>query len=466
MQASVVTRNLPLFLFISLFITAIGALLGVSQYDLAIGGATMVGLAAIWLCKGHYIVYYYLLMGAIVFPGVFSRFEGIVGLTWIRNTILSVFFFMSILVCINRLARVLRHGSAQALMIATVPWVLYLGVSMFWCQSPLDGLRYYNKFIMALFLAWAFLLDTRISSHQAHKALLVGFLIFLVVSTLAIPLKSLLWPHVHTRYVQLFSGRFNSKYYLVFASIISASAWLSNRQQKWLLFLTLGSLSLLVALLQRGGLLAVVVGLFVLHTISFRFTVRSISRGTLIFGVMVLVLATLFASEEYQAYMFFPGYRTDDFLSYLTTGDISLAFSLIHMKGRVKMWELALAGGVPLFGKGLGATSVLMVHLFGRINQIHNDFIQYLLEMGYFGIIFYVLTWIFMFALGYRFRRSQDTLLHSTGLGLFSYTAALFVWSAVDHVADYGNMTVAYWFILAAIGVKREMEVGDSPNEK
>jgi O-antigen ligase len=441
------------------FTGVIGLLAGLGHYSILVIVLFCSIVMAVFMFRTEYLLYYYLVLGALTFPGAFDRLGGLVTLNWGRTTFLAGIYFLYSLLFIRNIRDVVKVRDGKRFLIGIFPWVGYLGITIAWAISPVDSMRYYPKFVMAAFLALALLLDKRISSKQCVKMLTIGAVIFLVVSTMAIPFSESLWPNAQNYYFEGYSGRHPSKFYLVFIALLALALWLVNKRKKLPVLLLSYSFVMLVWIVQRGAIFALILGGLAVFIVSIRkVSLSFILKGVLSLGLIILGIYILFYTPEFQESMFIAPYGPDQFFGYLLKGNVGSAIDLINFKGRFEIWRVARELQETFLGKGFGTTPVYIKLILGRYNELHNDMLQYLIETGYLGFALYLLMWLSMFGLGYKYRKSEDDLLKISGLSLCGYTVALFAWSFVEHVFDFAHMSGVYLFIMAAVIVKRRLE--------
>lgn len=442
-----------------LFTCTIGLITGLGYYSTLVIVLFCSIVLAVFMFRAEYLLYYYLLLGALTFPGALDRLGGLVSLNWVRTAFLAILYFLYSLAFIQNVRDVVKSPEGKRLLMGIFPWIGYLGITILWAISPIDSMRYYPKFLMAAFLALSLLLDKRISSIKCVKMLLIGAVIFLVVSTIAVPFVQTLWPGHPRYYFRGYSGRHASKFYVVFIAILALSMWLKNRRKKLPIFILIYSSIVLMWILQRGAILALVLGGFTIFLLTIRKAPFSlIIKGMLSLGLVILGIYILFYTPSFQESMFKPHYGPNQFFGYMLKGDVSSAVHSIDFKGRFEQWEVARELQESFLGKGFGTTPVYIKQILGRYIELHNDVLQYRIETGYIGFALYLFMWISMFWLGWKFRNSDDNVLNVLCLSLCGYTVALFSWSFVEHVFDYSHTSGAYLFILAALVVKRLME--------
>lgn len=427
------------------------------QDKLAIAFLFTLAILGVFFIKPSLLLYYYLLLGAVDLPRALNEMEP-ASITWIRTTALGVVFAIYVFLLVMK--RDVKITKSDRLLIgAILPWTIYLGLSILWSASPYDAMRYYPKFAMALLLAMALRFERQISSEKAVRLLEIGMVLFLLLSTLAVPFKNTLWPG-QSWYFEGFSGRHQSKFYLVCIALYAISVWIVGKRRKWALFVGGYSLLLLAFILQRGAFLALIVGGATCYLLSmYRISFRTQILTSLVFIILILGIYTYALTPRFSRYSFYPGYDFSDFVFYMSSGDLKSALRIVDFKGRLEQWSALLNVPKTFFGVGFGTLPYLLGMYFGKYNEAHNDFLQYWIETGYLGFLLYLGMWFFIFKLGQKRSKERDPLLRVLGMSTASYAVGLFAWSFVDHVFDYTHVTGAYLMILAALTVKRAQEI-------
>jgi len=451
--------NIIPVLFIALFSCVVGLIAGWGYYSVLVMVLFCSIVLAILISRTEYVLYYYLVLGALTFPGALDRLGGLVTLNWARTTFLAVIYLLYSLFLVKNMHAVAKTWEGRRLLLGIFPWIGYLGITIIWAISPMDSMRYYPKFLMAAFLALSLMLDNRISSERCVKMLIIGAIIFLIVSTIAAPFAQTLWPGTSTLYFEGYSGRHPSKFYIVFVALLALSLWLVNKTKKLPIFIMIHSFIILLFIVQRAAILALVLGGLSVVLLSIKkISLSMVAKGILSLGLVILGIYVLFYTTGFQESMFKSTYGPSQFFTHLFQGDIGSALHLVRFKGRLELWQVARELQQSLLGEGFGTTPVYLKTAFGEYNELHNDMLQYLIETGYLGFALYLFMWLSLFRLGWKFRNSDDEILKSLGLSLCGFTVALFSWSFVSHVFDYTHVSGAYLFILAALIVKRSME--------
>lgn len=405
----------------------------------------------------RFLIYYYFLFGALTAPGL-EKIGGLISLGWLRNALLLLLYFGYILFLFNNLYKLKKDENFKIYLFGIIPFILYISLTFIWSISPIDSFRYIPKYFLVVVLSLAVIADKKISVDKSLKLLLYGTVIFLIISVIAEIFKDPLGRS--SEYFEGFSGRHQSKYYIVFIIILWLASIITKYNKSYFFSLTVISFSfvLLVLILQRGSFLALMFSLIYIYAYFIR---KEKPLRTIILGFAILffafIMILLFQNPRFQEYTFTSqGVTIADFWDLIKRGDIARAFSLIAFKGRLEVWEASLElFKNRIIGQGLATTAVKMEEIVGQYLEIHNDPLQYLIEGGYLGFILYLIMWFNLFKISWRYRKNDDKLVKFISLSAGAYTAGLFAWSFVDHVLNYSPMNFCFLFVLLALLIKR-----------
>jgi O-antigen ligase len=167
---------------------------------------------------------------------------------------------------------------------------------------------------------------------------------------------------------------------------------------------------------------------------------KSVVKGTVIGAVGVAIfLACIFLSQEMYDRFF-------GFDASLQVGGVTL-----NASGRTEMWQMLLESlqGNYLFGKGVASSSILIDNYFPGLGHPHNDMLRLLYDFGIFGVTWWVLFLLAVFAQMLRMLRRSfqvrdgDIALHMTPLlAMSAVTASMFT-----------DNSVSYIFVMAPLGM-------------
>ncbi|MCA9782752.1 MAG: hypothetical protein KDC10_08100 [Calditrichaeota bacterium] len=414
----------------------------------------------ILLLKPQSLVNYFLMFGYFFFPGNLGKIGGLVTLNWLRISVLAILFTLLSVVTMKHFR--IRKGSyiEYAFFLTSMPWIFYIGLTIFWAISPLDAMRYYPKLFFCLAVSMALLLMEDIRTQDAVRYLLVGGLMFAIAAT---PFKVEQWNTSDVAWFTGVFGRHSPKFALTFIVMFSLTTAMSRIHRRLSLTTFILSLAWLSLLLQRGAMLALAFGGIALWILSMDKIKFSRLVQAAVFAMFVGMLSfTMLYNSSFSTYMFVPHRGPHDLFMALLSGDFQGAVDVINFKGRLEMWGYAMQLGVSFLGAGMGSSAYYMRGMFGRIYEIHNDHLAYLLDGGLLGYSLFWLMWVGMAGMAWHYRKSVDNLTRTLAILMGAYGAGLFIWSIVDHVISYADASIAYLYILAALLVKRQRELGST----
>ncbi len=205
----------------------------------------------------------------------------------------------------------------------------------------------------------------------------------------------------------------------------------------------------------RTGLLAASITIAVLSLIRYKLqSVPYVAVATAIFvGVLLYV-------PEFREKMFFEkGMTTEEILENrdaLTSEDIDSS-------GRFSMWEWSLDNfykGKELMGSGLGNLQAVFYshqHPFGKLEVVHNDYVQILCDTGLIGLGLYasIVISLALHAI-LIFYKENDLMIKFCAIVAASSMTGLAVAMYTDNVVNYSLMTLSYPYAIYGmlIGLK------------
>lgn len=112
----------------------------------------------------------------------------------------------------------------------------------------------------------------------------------------------------------------------------------------------------------------------------------------------------------------------------------------ISQEGRTDFWGniVTAIGDFPLFGTGLGSFgSVYPAYsddvLYGKLVHAHNDYLEYLSELGIVGMAFFLGLFVFLFLPSFKaWKRRKNASVKGLALGCFVSILAIAVYSLTD----------------------------------
>ena len=127
--------------------------------------------------------------------------------------------------------------------------------------------------------------------------------------------------------------------------------------------------------------------------------------------------------------------------------------------GRIELWRIGLFNilpKMPIWGLGLYGSYGAIAECIGFRQTIHNTFLQYLLELGYFGFILYVMLIVCTLK---SLKVNKDNERYSILMGVIVISSFL---SSLD--AKYLLFTILYCNIFYVINVDESIQCVDAPD--
>jgi hypothetical protein len=199
------------------------------------------------------LVYYFMLFGALTDPGS-SKLWG-VSVNWLRNTTLVILYFFYLIFLFKKFNVYKKNENFKIFINGIIPFFLYISTTIFWSVSPIDSLRFMPKYILSVLLFFVILFDDKLDVKKSIKFIFYGAFIFLIASVVVEYLSNIGIFGIASEYFEGFSGRHQSKFYVVFIIVFMLSGLFTRYFDRFLLTL-LGitiSFIILILILQRGA---------------------------------------------------------------------------------------------------------------------------------------------------------------------------------------------------------------------
>ncbi len=376
-------------------------------------------------------------------PSSIYRVGGLISLNWIYFTSLIFILFLSVIftkkIVINQITKYY------------LLFVLFLILSIIWSYSPLNSLRYLNKFLLSALLMIFFSRNLP-EIKELHQRIFIAIILFLIVNWIAeITIKNYLWEFPAGQYFEGFGGRHQIKYYVAFSIIFSLTSYLMLKQKKFLITFALLCITLIL-ILQRGVILALVIGLiFVIKKIykgGIKFRIRF---AAILLLIIISVIYFLFYTEKGISYMFYSYEQRDKFLYEVFRNPI-YAIRYIDFKGRLEYWDALFSSAKIVWGVGFGSSGRIIEEYFGFYNEPHNDWLQIYVELGLVSLFLYILFWLNFLkvvkkVLSLKINVYEKTIAY-TALG---YGVYIIVNGFLDHVIDYPSTAICLSICVGAV---------------
>ncbi len=375
-----------------------------------------------------------------------------VNLNWIYVTFLVSLLFLIFLSTINR--KIISYPKYSVRLIL---FLSYLIISIFWSYSPVDSLRYINKLLLLIFLILTFS-NLGIDDEIILQKITTAILFFLIVNWFSeITIKDFLWKYPAGEYFEGFSGRHAIKYYVAFSILFSSVCFLILKQRKYIFMLIILILTL-IFIFQRGVMLATILGLITILYKLFKGKFRlKVAFITISLIILLLFFYLLFFTETGIQYTFYSLEQRNKFLTELSNNPI-YAYQYINFKGRLEYWDLLILKSNQPFGLGFGSSGRIIEENFGAYNELHNDWLQFYVELGIIGVILYALFWISLISYLLKLLRiklsNHQKIFVLTTLG---YSVFVIVSGIFDHVIDYYSTAVCLGILVSMVSNYRNL---------
>lgn len=375
-----------------------------------------------------------------------------VNLNWIYVTFLVLLLSLIFLSIIIR-----KKISYPKHSIKLILFFIYLIISIFWSYSPIDSFRYLNKLLLLILLILTFS-NLRIKDEIIIRKIITAILFFIIVNWFSeITIKNFLWKYPAGEYFEGFSGRHAIKYYVAFSILFSSVCFLILKRRKYLYILIILILTL-IFILQRGVIFATILGLiailFNLFKGKLRFKFAFVVTSSIILSLFVYFLLFTEIGIEYTFYSL---NQRNKFLTELSNNPI-YAYQYINFKGRLEYWDLLILKSNQPFGVGFGSSGRIIEENFGAYNELHNDWLQFYVELGIIGVSLYALFWISLISYLLKLLRTKlseyQKIFVLTTLG---YSVFIIVSGIFDHVIDYQSTATCLGLLVSIVSNYRDL---------
>jgi O-antigen ligase len=134
-------------------------------------------------------------------------------------------------------------------------------------------------------------------------------------------------------------------------------------------------------------------------------------------------------------------------------------FKQIRLTGREILWFLAFKGFLknPLFGNGLGYSNLLIKTNTVIIEQVHNDYLKLMSDVGIIGLLLYINLFTFMVYQAIKIYKANPETKFNFSL-FVSTVIQIMIFSMTDNVISYGPYVLIYVFISYTLLVRSNGE--------
>lgn len=304
-----------------------------------------------------------------------------------------------------------RQIFSSRLMIVWLALSAFMGISMFWTINPVEGLAVWNRWIvvvLAAILACTFML----SENKTFKSLVICTIVIATINILSCIVCYYVFDvHISQRNNLKLNGFYGNKNIFAVALLFKLPflyyAFLRYKGfVRWYAFaLIFFTAFCLVILSTRSCFIGLGMQLTVLAVYGlYSFAVKHKSGKELLrFGFpIVLAVAGFFAGNSFIEYNY-NHYAKKNVRNNYT---VEARFSSIaegNSKGRLLIWKntAEIIKQKPLSGYGVGNHKLAIMkvecakkHDYIVSDHAHNDFLEMFSELGVFGLLLYILTYL------------------------------------------------------------------------
>ena len=322
-----------------------------------------------------------------------------------------------------------RSVFSNSLMIVWGVLLAFMGVSMLWTMNPIEGLAVWNRWIVVLLasvLCSAFLLY----ENKTLKALIVTTIVIAIINVLSCIIFYYVFDvHISQRNNLKLNGFYGNKNIFAVAFLFKLPflyyAFMRYKGFiKWISLVLVFMIAFCLVILSTRssfiGLIFQAVILLVYGVYSILKVNRS-KKAILGFVLPVLAIGCGFFSgnrfieynyEHFAAKKVKNNYSVDERFKSIADG---------NSKGRLLIWKntVEIIKEKPLSGYGVGNHKLAIMkvecakkHDYIVSDHAHNDFLEMFSELGIFGCLIYVLTYVFaaIYALKQMFAKGVNEL--------------------------------------------------------
>jgi O-antigen ligase len=315
-------------------------------------------------------------------------------------------------------------------------FLIYIGCSLAYSMSPIDGARLYLKlaYPLLIFIGTIGLVRTRAELSRLMDITLVSAAIMAVIVT---PITIMLGAYVIDNGFIRISGVIGYSpfsFYLLIALLMSLSRFLVRRE--WVYLALAGLLGFWMVLTNtRITLAAAMASLAVITMLEVaRRGWRALLGGGL---VAALILIPLLPAVLERSLGFVP---TPGQLLHLMTDPMAL-YNSINWEGRQVLWPIVYASflGSPIIGFGLGSSTAITRANFPEWagTVVHNEYLRLAVDTGIVGVLMFATAIMIWFFGTLKARRSGDPMANEFALAAIGGIVAWTFISITDNPFDY-----------------------------
>jgi O-antigen ligase len=138
-------------------------------------------------------------------------------------------------------------------------------------------------------------------------------------------------------------------------------------------------------------------------------------------------------------------------------------FYLIRLTGREQFWTITFDSFLksPIFGNGSGFSDFLIKsETMGQIEQVHNDYLKVLADVGIIGLILYLAIYLIMFFNAWK-NYNKDKRKKYYFFIFVATLVQILIFSLTDNVIAYAPYLLVYVFAFYTLLTYPKSEVKD-----
>lgn len=291
--------------------------------------------------------------------------------------------------------------------------IIYMGVSISWAINPIEGLAVWNRWIL-IFLAMIISIGFMLKDNHAMKNLIICTLVIATINVLSCIICYYVFDvHISQRNNLKLNGFYGNKNIFAVALLFKLPflyyAFLRFKKfiRYYSLFLIFAISFCLVILSTRSSFIGLFLQFAILafYGIFYKIKTRKLSiifkHSRLYLLICLVGLAGFVLGDAFIKYNFnhYSKIKTNNYSIEARVSSIAEGNS----KGRLLIWENTsqIIKQSPLIGYGVGNHKLAIMkvecakkHDYVVSDHAHNDFLEMFSELGIFGLLLYVSTYI------------------------------------------------------------------------
>ncbi|MBO7229550.1 MAG: O-antigen ligase family protein [Bacteroidales bacterium] len=322
-----------------------------------------------------------------------------------------------------------RSVFSNSLMIVWGVLLAFMGVSMLWTMNPIEGLAVWNRWIVVLLasvLCSAFLLY----ENKTLKALIVTTIVIAIINVLSCIIFYYVFDvHISQRNNLKLNGFYGNKNIFAVAFLFKLPflyyAFMRYKGFiKWISLVLVFMIAFcLVILSTRSSFIGLIFHAVILLVYGVYSTLKVNRSKKAILGFVLPLLAIgcgFFSGNRFIEYNY-EHFATKKVKNNYSVDERFKSIADGNSKGRLLIWKntVEIIKEKPLSGYGVGNHKLAIMkvecakkHDYIVSDHAHNDFLEMFSELGIFGCLIYVLTYVFaaIYALKQMFAKGVNEL--------------------------------------------------------